>query len=444
LSIDCGLEAKYSGYKDTDLGIVYVSDGPYIDNGENHQASGDSTTRRPYLTLRRFPTGERNCYALPTVSGDKYLVRVVIARDSQNSSSTATTTATLQFDLHLGANYWDTVHDDGTEVYEALFMAWASWAPVCLVNTGQGSPYASAIELRPLGSEIYPAVMANQSLRLSSRQRMGQINSSVTRFPDDQYDRFWWTMPTNPMWANLSTTSNIQEESTMFGVPSAILQKAVTVAGNGTMLNIMSEDRSFFEFMVFLHLADFQDNKIRQFNVYFNSDNPLPYIPQYLAADYVYSRNWYSSTDGKFNITLAATAKSLLPPMLNALEIYTLVAHSTPTTFSKDFDAIMAIKFEYGIKKNWMGDPCSPSRFAWDGVICRNTSDNIPRIISLDLSNSNLHGVISNNFTLLTALENLNLTGNQLNGTIPGSLCKLNAGSFIFRSGYSCWYCSPN
>jgi hypothetical protein len=73
------------------------------------------------------------------------------------------------------------VHDDGTEVYEALFMAWASWAPVCLVNTGQGSPYASAIELRPLGSEIYPAVMANQSLRLSSRQRMGQINSSVTR-----------------------------------------------------------------------------------------------------------------------------------------------------------------------------------------------------------------------------------------------------------------------
>uniref|UniRef100_A0A0D3H5V4 Protein kinase domain-containing protein n=1 Tax=Oryza barthii TaxID=65489 RepID=A0A0D3H5V4_9ORYZ len=412
LSIDCGLEAKYSGYKDTDLGIVYVSDGPYIDTGENHQVSGDSTTRRPYLTLRRFPTGERNCYALPTVSGDKYLVRVVIARDSQNSSSSATTT-TLQFDLHLGANYWDTVHDDGTEVYEALFMAWASWAPVCLVNTGQGSPYASAIELRPLGSEIYPAVMANQSLRMSSRQRMGQINSSVTRFPDDQYDRFWWTMPTNPMWANLSTTSNIQEESTMFGVPSAILQKAVTVAGNGTMLNIMSEDRSFFEFMVFLHLADFQDSKIRQFNVYFNSDNPLSYIPQYLAAGNVYSSSWYSSTDGQFNITLEATTKSLLPPMLNAFEIYTLIAHNTPTTFSKDFDAIMAIKFEYGINKNWMGDPCSPSRFAWDGVICRNTSDNIPRIISLDLSNSNLHGVISNNFTLLTALENLCVQKNK-------------------------------
>lgn len=88
--------------------------------------------------------------------------------------------------------------------------------------------------------------------------------------------------------------------------------------------------------MVFLHFADFQDSKIRQFNVYFNNDSPLLYTPLYLAADYVYSVVWYSSTNGKFNITLVATAKSLLPPMLNAYEIYTLIAHSTPTTFSKD------------------------------------------------------------------------------------------------------------
>ncbi|KAL5201755.1 hypothetical protein ABZP36_036109, partial [Zizania latifolia] len=69
-------------------------------------------------------------------------------------------------------------------------------------------------------------------------------------------------------------------------------------------------------------------------------------------------------------------------------------------------DAIMAIKLEYGVKKNWMGDPCFPKEFAWDGVKCRNTSGNIARIVSLDLSSSNLRGVISNNFTLLTALEN--------------------------------------
>uniref|UniRef100_I1QN97 Protein kinase domain-containing protein n=1 Tax=Oryza glaberrima TaxID=4538 RepID=I1QN97_ORYGL len=66
----------------------------------------------------------------------------------------------------------------------------------------------------------------------------------------------------------------------------------------------------------------------------------------------------------------------------------------------------MAIKLEYGVlNKNWMGDPCYPTQYAWEGVKCKNSSENIPRIISIDLSNSNLHGVISSNFSLLTALE---------------------------------------
>ena len=46
-------------------------------------------------------------------------------------------------------------------------------------------------------------------------------------------------------------------------------------------------------------------------------------------------------------------------------------------------DAIMAIKFEYGVKKNWAGDPCFPTKYAWDGIGCRNTSHSIMRITSL-------------------------------------------------------------
>lgn len=46
-------------------------------------------------------------------------------------------------------------------------------------------------------------------------------------------------------------------------------------------------------------------------------------------------------------------------------------------------DAIMTIKVEYEVKKNWMGDPCFPAGLAWDGVKCRTTSDNITRIISM-------------------------------------------------------------
>lgn len=184
LSIDCGLEANYSGYTDTIHGIFYVSDGSYVDAGENHGVAADKESGRirPDLTVRSFPSGVRNCYALPTNAGNKYLVRVVAFYgnyDGKNSSSS------LQFDLHLGSNYWDTVQAGSTkQVYEALFVAWASWAPVCLINTGQGTPFVSSVELRMLGSELYPHVMTNQSMRLHFRDILGPttVSRSVARY----------------------------------------------------------------------------------------------------------------------------------------------------------------------------------------------------------------------------------------------------------------------
>lgn len=182
LSIDCGLEANYSGYN-SNLGIVYVSDEPYVDAGENHQVSDEFKAMnyiRPYVTLRSFPSGVRNCYALPTIAGAKYLVRLEFLYgnyDGKNISS-------LQFDLYLGVNRWTTVQyfTATYTVHEALFVAWASWAPVCLVNTGQGTPFVSTVELRPLGRELYPTVMANQSMAMRDRRSMGQTNVQSPRY----------------------------------------------------------------------------------------------------------------------------------------------------------------------------------------------------------------------------------------------------------------------
>jgi hypothetical protein len=32
--------------------------------------------------------------------------------------------------------------------------------------------------------------------------------------------------------------------------------------------------------------------------------------------------------------------------------------------------AMMAVKDKYQVKKNWMGDPCVPKKFAWNGLSC--------------------------------------------------------------------------
>ncbi|KAL5201551.1 hypothetical protein ABZP36_035905 [Zizania latifolia] len=309
LSIDCGLEPTSSGYTETDLDIFYVPDGPYVDAGENQQVLAEyvtETLRRPYVTLRSFPTGGRNCYSLPTNNGAKYLVRLVFFYgnyDRKNSSST------LQFDLHLGVNYWDTVHANGDEVYEAVFVAWASWAPVCLVNTGAGTPFVSLVELRPLGIELYgnDIVTANQSMHTHMRHDMGPTNVDVTRYPQDPYDRYWWQIDAVPSWANLSTTSTIQTEST-YAVLSSVLQTAVTPTGNNTVLSVNTwQDTTATEYVVFLHFADFQKSKPRQFDVYPDVDIVMEaFNPSYLSASRVYT-TWFKATNGNYNITLAAT-----------------------------------------------------------------------------------------------------------------------------------------
>ncbi|KAL6846298.1 hypothetical protein ACP4OV_023746 [Aristida adscensionis] len=238
----------------------------------------------------------------------------------------------------------------------------------------------------------------------------------MTWFPDDaHYDRFWYPMDQamyqaiSPQKVILLATGLTIQPDPNFQEPPSVLQTAIAATANTTMLTAYTwkEQRAALSFMMFLHFADFRNTQLRQFDIYFNNNQlGTSHSPSSLAAKCVYSSTPYRSSDGTYNISLIATTKSVLPPMINALEVYFPIAHQSPTTFSKDIDAIMAIKIEYGVKKNWTGDPCFP-KYAWAGVKCSNTSDNTTRIISLDLSNSSLHGVISTSFTLLAALENL-------------------------------------
>jgi hypothetical protein len=178
LSIDCGVEANFSGNTDKSTGIVYVSDEPYTDAGDNRRIAPDREGRLEprFQTLRSFPSGERNCYALPTVAGTKYLARAEFAYgnyDGKNSSS-------LEFDLHLGPNRWETFQlgpgeASSSDYYrrEAIFVAWAGWAPLCFVNTGGGTPFVNVVELRPLGAGLYPQVAPGLIISRYWRQDMG-------------------------------------------------------------------------------------------------------------------------------------------------------------------------------------------------------------------------------------------------------------------------------
>uniref|UniRef100_J3MWR8 Malectin-like domain-containing protein n=1 Tax=Oryza brachyantha TaxID=4533 RepID=J3MWR8_ORYBR len=560
ISIDCGLEGE-DNYMDSPTGINYVSDGVYVETGENHKVTAVyrnfwGQSYRTLKTVRSFPSGGRNCYTLPTDTGEEYLVRLEFLYGNYDGKDSSL----LKFNITLGVNDWETVDihstdpysNEGYTMHEAVFVAWASYTMVCLVDIGQGTPFVSTVELRQLGSMHYPMIMGNQPISMYQRMNLGalvygiirtcgdtntvgkafilvgrayqeshralqkdplycdsgvasagggvrvarpvpavgglthpllgpsyplvkggsaypldglahqsikdkemswilhsplvyvphastelKINSrslacipysGTRKYPDDQYDRYWFAQQTADVVKqdNISTQSTI-DPGDLFVVPSAVLQTAFVPAGNDTKLVYPMPDEVLLrDHFIILHFADFQNRSSREFTVYVDSGAQIgPFSAPYQKGFSV-TTNWSSNTEGGGNFTLAATARSTLPPILNAYEVYRRISHDNPTTFSEDFDAIMAIKYEYGIRKNWMGDPCFPPEFLWSGVECSNPRDKTMRIISLDLSNSGLHGSISNKFILLTALKYLNLSCNQLNGTIPDSLLKNN------------------
>lgn len=63
-----------------------------------------------------------------------------------------------QFDIYLGADLWNTVYiaDPSGQYYrEIIHLASSDYIHICLVNTGRGDPFISAIEVRLLDITMY-------------------------------------------------------------------------------------------------------------------------------------------------------------------------------------------------------------------------------------------------------------------------------------------------
>uniref|UniRef100_A0A0E0ERA0 Protein kinase domain-containing protein n=1 Tax=Oryza meridionalis TaxID=40149 RepID=A0A0E0ERA0_9ORYZ len=429
VSIDCGLSGR--PYVDEITNISYVSDDAYIATGEKHEISSEYRNLALYrsgLSLRSFPSGGRNCYAVAAAAArgrSKYLVRAWFMHGDYDGGGGSLASTPVRFDLYIGLAFWFemTVSDAATTyAFEAITVAAAggssSSLSVCLVDTGHGTPFVSSLEVRPMSSDMYPDAVANQSLGLFTRGNMGA--SYFLRYPEDPYDRFWWTPSYGASsWLNVSArdTSSISYAQTdHIRVPVAVLRTAITTANTSVPLVVNTystsigrvpppADAAYFHF---LHFADFdqqqqqQQRQKRRFDIYYGSSTRYVYRNEPVQLNPIHNRttpSYYASGAYSLsNVSLVATNGSVLPPLLNAMEVYYSIPHDGIATAPHDVDAIMAIKTEYQVKKNWMGDPCLPKEFIWTGLQCRREGTEY-KIISLDLS------------------------GNHFNGTLPEALC---------------------
>ncbi|URE17011.1 receptor-like serine threonine-protein kinase [Musa troglodytarum] len=114
----------------------------------------------------------------------KYLVRASFMYGSYDGLNGVNPSNPLLFDLHLGVNFWRTVNiTKASDVHraEAIFVASADSASVCLAKTGSATPFISALELRPLKNTIYSYANATQNMVLFSRINLAPTTNNLLR-----------------------------------------------------------------------------------------------------------------------------------------------------------------------------------------------------------------------------------------------------------------------
>nr|XP_017250465.1 PREDICTED: putative leucine-rich repeat receptor-like protein kinase At2g19210 [Daucus carota subsp. sativus] len=432
ISIDCGIPADAS-YTDSATNLNYVSDSGFTDAGESKTILpyyNTSGLPQQLVALRSFPQGIRNCYTLKPVQGpsNRYLIRAWFMYGNYDSKDVLP-----QFDIHLGVEKWDTISFSKTtslERKEIIHVQTSEYIYGCLVNTGLGTPFISALELRYFNTEISNLYTDDfVSLQLFGRVDFGQPLESC-RYKDDRHDRIWDSID----YSNSSIVYNPEETLTEldFYVPYKVMRTAIAPDNTSNPLTITWEPLNVSDqFLIYLHLAEvqtLQSNQIREFNLYLNGNlwtpNNEPVIPTNQTS--VVRSSAPELPASKHEIVMQKTERSTLPPIINALEVYSVKKFLQSQTHSQDAGSIMDIKSAYKIQiENWQGDPCVPQAYAWDGVGCSYNDYNFPRITTLNLSSSRLSGKIASSIANLTMIRSLDLSNNNLSGEVPDFLSQL-------------------
>ncbi|KAI3670511.1 hypothetical protein L1987_87847 [Smallanthus sonchifolius] len=207
ISIDCG---SASNYTQDDTRIYYVSDDAFIEGGDRHDLSNNYSTR-VYNTIRSFPKNEWNCYTLRPKKGknNRYLIRAIFFYGKSRGQ-------TPQFDLYFGTDYWVTVNitDPSTYVaYEMIHLTSSDYINVCLVNTDEGDPFITALELRLLENTMYDE-QSPSTLILEQRTNFAAAMWSIKSTYGGLTTLNWQGDPCVPQpWVGLICSYNAQGEA---------------------------------------------------------------------------------------------------------------------------------------------------------------------------------------------------------------------------------------
>jgi hypothetical protein len=220
---------------------------------------------------------------------------------------------------------------------EAIVVVPDDSVSVCLVNTGAGTPFISGLDLRPLKSELYPQVNATHGLVLEKRFNLGPTDASrYVRYPEDSHDRIWLSAVDRTEFDEISTSRKMQSLSVdFFEPPTKVMQTAVMPRKSSeneigilwsSVPQLNDPSPGYFVVLHFAELRLLRSTAVRQFYIRLNDEllHPEAYTPGYLVNSAIY--NTVPVRSSEFKISIESSPASTLQPILNAIEIFTVMS----------------------------------------------------------------------------------------------------------------------
>ncbi|KAG5104188.1 hypothetical protein JHK82_041158 [Glycine max] len=266
ISIDCG--APDVNYTESTTGINYTSDANFINTGVSRIIASELKNgyQKQAWYVKSFPEGVRNCYKINITRGSTYLIRASFLYGNYDGLNMLP-----QFDLLLGANRWATVtiyNASLDQFNEIIHVPSLDSVQLCLVNTGHGTPFISAVELRTLKNDTY--VTRFGSLETYNRWDLG--SNQAYRYNYDVYDRAWFTYGNNNDWTQLNVSISVDSLSQSdFKPPAIVMSTAVTPVNASAPLVISWEPQDqtelYYVYMHFTEVEVLEKNQTREFNI---------------------------------------------------------------------------------------------------------------------------------------------------------------------------------
>ncbi|KAI3997400.1 hypothetical protein MKX01_017770 [Papaver californicum] len=430
LSIDCG-SSSLKPHTDNNS-IVWVGDGPYIQTGEVHTVNAPADIpgwdSRVMSTLRAFPTRNKNCFSIDidkkpedNTTLERVLIRANFYYGNYDNKSTPPT-----FNLQFNGIDWKTVKTTLDSItYEEVVFLWKKGKNinVCLAQTKPNHiPFINALEVRSLDSDVYSYFPEESAIIFLDRYALG--SSTTIRYPEDSMDRIW-------VGNNISTMTRVRSNSPSIDVstddkpPEAVLRTALMPLNSSQdifstftlNLKVPIVGNAYFSEVIKLN-----STQKRSFDIVVNKglDSTIilsnPVIPPYGGALEVYIFN-VTTFNSSFSLDFIRTNDSTLPPLINALELYTIGDTLVEGTNSDDVKALGVLQKSFIQLQDWNGDPCLPSPYTWDWVGCDSDTKS-PRITALYLNDLGLVGGLPD-FSDMSALKTIDLSNNSLTQEIP-------------------------